>query len=584
MLDGHYYKSLTRNMVLTMIMVSLMPLILVSGAIGYWFETSYRSKVIAHLKELVQKHEQTIDLFLNEKLSYIRLMANSFSYEQLSDETFLQNKLSLLQQAYGGIFVDLGVVNEQGKQVAYAGMFKLENADYSGADWFKKAMQRPYCISDVFLGLRRQPHFIITVKQKWKEQDWILRATVDFHSFNELVENIRVGETGSAFILNREGELQTRVRHDQAYSKDLVLSLLSGETKMKPVISSVLAWPDQEVSLAQPLPSSHSGNNSHILAGYAAGHEMDIVYVMAPLKNGEWVLTFQQNFDDAFRDLYDARKVVALVVLIGGLAIFFTAFVLSHKTVRHIRRADSEKEMMNEQVIETGKMASIGELAAGIAHEINNPVAVMVEEAGWLDDLLEEEDFRDSKNLSEFQRALHQIRVQGVRCREITHKLLSFARKTDPHVREIQINELVTEVVEISEQKARYSSIKINRYFSPDLPIIHASPTELQQVLLNLINNAVDAIGTRGGNIDICTKNEEGQVVISVTDTGEGIPQAILGRIFDPFFTTKPVGKGTGLGLSICYGIVNKMGGSISVSSAVGIGTAFNVRIPVKPE
>ncbi|MHC1728225.1 MAG: sensor histidine kinase [Syntrophobacteraceae bacterium] len=353
---------------------------------------------------------------------------------------------------------------------------------------------------------------------------------------------------------------------------------------MKPVINSVLAWPDQEFSVAQPFTSSQSGNNSHVLAGYATSQGKDLVYVMAPLKNGEWVLAFQQSSVDAFRDLHDARKVVALVVLIGGLTIFITAFVLSRKTVRHIKRADSEKEMMNEQVIETGKMASIGELAAGIAHEINNPVAVMVEEAGWLDDLLEEEDFKDSKNLTEFQRALHQIKIQGVRCREITHKLLSFARKTDPHVREIQINDLVSEVVDISEQKARYSSIKINRYFAPDLPVIQASPTELQQIILNLINNAVDAIGTKGGTIDVCTKDEEGHVVVSVSDTGEGIPQAILGRIFDPFFTTKPVGKGTGLGLSICYGIVNKMEGSISVSSAVGIGTAFHVRIPVKTE
>jgi two-component system NtrC family sensor kinase len=248
--------------------------------------------------------------------------------------------------------------------------------------------------------------------------------------------------------------------------------------------------------------------------------------------------------------------------------------------VQRIEQADREKEMMNEQVIETGKLASVGELAAGIAHEINNPVAIMVEEAGWLEDLLEEEDFKESANLEEFKRALKQINTQGTRCKEITHKLLSFARKTDPKVRNIQINEMVEDIVSISEQRARYGNVKINIHLEPDLPAISASPSELQQVFLNLINNAIDAIGTQGGIIDVTTRKEKNHVVIDVADNGQGIPQSILPRIFDPFFTTKPVGKGTGLGLSICYGIIKKMGGEITLNSAVGIGTTFHIHLP----
>ncbi len=249
--------------------------------------------------------------------------------------------------------------------------------------------------------------------------------------------------------------------------------------------------------------------------------------------------------------------------------------------VRHIERADQEKEMMTEQVIEAGKLASVGELAAGIAHEINNPIAIMVEEAGWIEDLLGEEDLRESKNLDEFQRALKEIRVQGSRCKEITHKLLSFARKTDPNVKEVDVNDLLEEIVSISEQKARYGNVRILKSLVDELPIIHASPSELQQVFLNLINNAIDAIGVGGGTIDIKTRLDDDFVVVDVADTGCGIPNAILPRIFDPFFTTKPVGKGTGLGLSICYGIIKKMAGEISINSAVGIGTTFHVYIPI---
>jgi two-component system NtrC family sensor kinase len=174
-----------------------------------------------------------------------------------------------------------------------------------------------------------------------------------------------------------------------------------------------------------------------------------------------------------------------------------------------------------------------------------------------------------------------QIRVQGERCKEITHKLLSFARRTDPRVREVQLNDLVEEVVGVSEQRSRFSKVKITLNLDPFLPAVAASPSEMQQVVLNLINNALDAIGTAGGEVEITTRVENDHVVVDVKDNGHGIPKAVLARIFDPFFTTKPVGKGTGLGLSICYGIVKKLGGDITVNSAVGVGTAFHIHMPI---
>ena len=137
-----------------------------------------------------------------------------------------------------------------------------------------------------------------------------------------------------------------------------------------------------------------------------------------------------------------------------------------------------EKELMNEQIVQTGKLASVGELAAGIAHEINNPVAIMVEEAGWIEDLLEEEAFQEEENLTEFKRALDQIRTQGRRCKEITHKLLSFARKTDARVQEVRIKPLIEEIVSLSAQGAKYSNVTINTDLSEDLPPVQVSPSE----------------------------------------------------------------------------------------------------------
>jgi len=553
----NYYKSLTRKMILTIIIVSFTPLILVGSIILYRFHVSYHEKVEAHLQELVLKHKQTIDNFLKEKLGDIRSLAETFCFDELRDASFLQDRLDLLQQSFGPVFVDLGVVNSQGLQVAYAGPFRLGEALYFEADWFKKAMNTRYFISDVFLGLRGLPHFIIAVRDDWMGDPWILRATIDFVAFNDFVKNIRIGETGFAYILNREGKFQTKPFFDIAPKNEPYRDFLK-----------IKEDDPQKVHIVER--KDDSGKK--------------IIYVASFLKDGDWLLVYQQNHRDAYLDFYNSIIVVVMIMLFGALGIVFAALFLSKRMVHRISMADKEKEMMDKQIIETGKLASIGSLAAGIAHEINNPVAIMVEEAGWIKDLLEEEEFRKSENLDEFERALNQIKTQGRRCKEITHKLLSFARKTDSRVLETHINELIMELIALSEQRAKYAKITIHTDFQNDLPVTYLSQSEMQQVLLNLINNAIDAMENRGGELTISTRSEfeEGVIVIEVSDNGPGIPEANLSRIFEPFFTTKPVGKGTGLGLSICYGIIQKMGGQIDVESVIDSGTTFFIRLPVQ--
>jgi two-component system NtrC family sensor kinase len=531
-------------------------MVLVSAIILYQYRNSYHEKVHDHLEALVKKHKQNIDSFLKEKLADIRFLANTFSYEELSDESFLRDQLASLQREFGPVFVDLGVINSRGIQVAYAGPFMLDKALYSSAGWFQKAIGNPYFISDVFLGLRGLPHFIVTVKDNWKGDSWILRATIDFVAFNHLVSNIRIGETGFAFIVNREGEFQTKPFLDIVPKSDTYKNILLNDKR------------NEEVEIIEK--DDHTGNRN--------------LYVSALLKNGEWILVYQQDASDAYKDIRIAAEVTLLIVLLGGLGIVTTALLVSRRMAKRMIRADQEKNMMTRQIVETGKLASVGELAAGIAHEINNPVAIMVEEAGWIGDLLEEEEFSEGENLQEFRRALDQIRTQGKRCKEITHKLLSFARKTDSKIQEVQLNDLMEEMVSLSAQRAKYANVEIKTNYWASLPSIHISQSELQQVFLNIINNALDAMEQKGGTLRIKTLMDGNYLAVDISDTGTGIPEANLGRIFDPFFTTKSVGKGTGLGLSICYGIVKKMGGDISVHSVVDMGTTFRILLPVDGE
>ncbi len=556
-----YLRSLNRNIILIIIIVSVIPLILVSSTIYRQFRASYHEKVYDHLRELVLSHSQKIDNFLQEKLSDIRFLSDSCSQSNLQDELFLQERLTDLQKDFEYDFVDLGVVNSHGEQVAYAGPFKLAKADYSDAEWFQKAIQSEYFISDVFLGLRGLPHFIIAVSNSRDDGSLILRATIDFVAFTTMVENIRLGQTGFAFILNNAGKLQTTPETNP--SKDMIDS--------KTIYEEFLA--NQQISPGKIRIATKTDASRH-----------KNIYIAASIKNGDWLLVYQQRTADAFADLNKTFMITTALMFIGLIGIVIMAFTLSKTIVERVAKADAEKQMMSKKIVETGKLASVGELAAGIAHEINNPVAIMVEEAGWMGDLMEEETFEKSENRVEFERAIAQIKTQGKRCKEITHKLLSFARKTDTTIQEVNINALLEELVALSSQRAKYGMVEIQTNFQEDLSSLKASISELQQVFFNLINNAIDAMDPDGGTLTISSHQRGHALVIEVSDTGKGIPEANLDRIFDPFFTTKPVGKGTGLGLSICYGIIEKMGGKLEVDSTVGTGTTFSISLPFQKE
>jgi two-component system NtrC family sensor kinase len=556
--NTRYYRSLLRNVVLTILFTAMIPTVAVSMFILNEFRSSYEKKVYDHLELLARKHKKTIDMFLEEKLMDIRLLASANLFEELSDETTLYQKFLELQRAYGRSFVDLGVVDHKAHQIAYAGPHDLSGANYANSDWFKKAITSPYFVSDVFKGLRGSPHFIIAVRHQHNGTPWVFRATIDFAEFNNLVENLRIGQTGFALILNKSGKFQTSATAE-VNSEELIDYLKNSGLLERP--SSVFRF------------KNHEGK--------------DVLYSIATLKNNEWVMVLQQDYSEAFADLRNTQKIAFLIILVGTLVIVATTLLLSQRLIRQIsladkekQAADQEKEMMSKQVIETGKLASIGELAAGIAHEINNPVAIMIEEAGWIQDLLEEEEFKQGANLEEFNRALNQITTQGRRCKEITHKLLSFARKTDSRITEISINDLLEEIVYLSSQRTKYGNIEIQTQLAENLQPISASETEMQQVFLNLVNNAIDAMEKTGGTIWLVSKNAGDEIVVEVADNGPGIAEANLARIFDPFYTTKPVGKGTGLGLSICYGIINKIGGDVEAHSVKGEGSTFKVRIP----
>jgi two-component system NtrC family sensor kinase len=540
--------------VVALAIIIITPRIVASTVNLHQFRKAYKTNVSNELSVMAERHSATVDSFINDRLSDVRVIAREHPIDRLRQPEFLRRVLNLMREEYHGAFVDLGLVDAEGTQVAYAGPFNLQMADYSAYQWFQEISVNESYISNVFAGLRGSPHFIVATQRRVGDEFYVVKATIDFEAFNALVENLRIGTTGFAFIINRQGEYQTNPHFEVALNRQPYIDLLEG--RIRTDRTTVLEGED------------FLGRNA--------------IFTFAPLKQGQWFLCYQQETSDAFEELNRVRDFAIAVSIVASLAAIFAGFVISRNLAQRLAQASHERTVMSHQVIETGRLASIGELAAGIAHEINNPVAIMVQEAGWIDDLLADEDPASSENLQEIKRAVAQIRTQGDRCKEITYKLLSFARKTDPTIKEIDLNEIVTEVIGLTSQKTRYANVHVEVRLSPNLPNIHASATEVQQVFLNLVNNAIDAIERPGGTVTITTRSEGDRVILEVRDTGKGIPEANLARIFDPFFTTKPVGQGTGLGLSICYGIVDKMGGRITVESEIEKGTTFIVFFPIK--
>jgi PAS domain S-box-containing protein len=242
-----------------------------------------------------------------------------------------------------------------------------------------------------------------------------------------------------------------------------------------------------------------------------------------------------------------------------------------------ISRDITERRKIEEHSYYTEKLASMGTLAAGVAHEINNPLGVIL---GFTDLLLEKLP-PDSEEYD----LLKTIEKQGLNAKRVVENLLNFARQKEPQLEPVDINENIDTVLKVMGNTLLLNKITVHKYVQDNLPAITSDAGELQQVFFNIINNAIHAMSHGGGELRIVTKRENGSVHIRISDTGEGIKKEHRSRIFDPLFTTKEVGKGTGLGLSVSYGIITKHGGSITFTTMTKdesqqTGTTFIITLP----
>jgi len=238
-------------------------------------------------------------------------------------------------------------------------------------------------------------------------------------------------------------------------------------------------------------------------------------------------------------------------------------------------REISERKQFEQQLRRSEKLSALGQLVAGVAHELNNPLAVIMGYA----QILTAQEHPPKRAHTDLQKILH----ESERAAKIVRNLLNFARPRDPHMAPVDINALVVNVTENYEAEMESAAIQFHLDLQPELPRTMADSHQMEQVLNNLITNAVHALSEHNGvrRLDVCTERQGAKLRITIADTGLGIPPEVIPRIFDPFYTTKGPGKGTGLGLSICHSIIQEHHGRISVESDLAKGTRFYVELPI---
>jgi two-component system NtrC family sensor kinase len=485
-----------------------------------------------------------VDLFLGDTMRQLRLIADTLPVERLSSPADLQAVLDD-SRSDGGAFVDLGLIAADGRHVAYAGPYQLAGLDYSGQEWFQEVMVRGRYESDIFLGFRRFPHMVMAVKKREAGRDWIVRATIDTDRLSSLVREGGLESGADVFILNRDGAYQTRY---------------SGEHRL------------MEKADLPPVPL-HSG--VRVTEGRRAGHLVLTGTVW--LKGEAWVLVALQPVPGSFLPL-GGHPAVTGVILAGLVVVPVLSYVIARHRLRQVRGLEAERAALYESVAQSQKMAAIGRLAAGIAHEINNPLAIIQAQIGVLSDILAETP--DRPDAAEFRERIAKIEAQVERGRKVTHQLLGFSRRVGPEVEPVDVAAALDETVGFLEKQLASSGVRIVREYAPDVPLIRSSLSRMQQVFVNLVNNALDAVGGKG-EVRLVVDQENGGVRVRVIDNGPGIPEKDRARIFEPFYSTKEGSREhTGLGLAICQEIMTNLGGSISVGAGPAGGAVFTLWFP----
>jgi signal transduction histidine kinase len=543
------FRRIWKRAVLVTATVALVPLIIWALA-GYRLNLdTTESELVLRTSQLVSNSWRSVSLFISERRSVLDFIVHDHTFETLNDKARLAAILDNLNKRFSG-FTDLGVIDSSGVQRTYVGPHRLEGLDYSNELWFRRVLKHGVYISELVMGYRKEPHLDFAVKRDLPDGSFfVLRAALDAQRFNELIAQFEVGKKTDTFVINREGVLQTPSRYYGSVLKKIQIRI-----------------PDYSPK-AQVFESKNDKNERTVI-GYAYIPETPFILMIVKQK-GELIQPWYKT-GWAFTGILATSILVILLVTLG----------VASNLVDQIHKADQERVDTLHQVEYTNKMVSLGRLASGVAHEINNPLAIINQKAGHIRDIftLTETYKKDPKLISLVDSVLATVH----RCAEVTKGLLDFARHLNVSIQTINLQEIINEVKSVLTKEAEFRRITVGVDLSENIPSFESDRGKLEQVFFNLFNNAIAAMKD-GGHLEIKAQREDTDFVsITFSDSGLGIAEADLKHVFEPFLYSRTGESGTGLGLAVTYALVQEIGGQISVQSELGTGTRFDIRLPLK--
>jgi len=531
--------------------VSLIPLIIMS-IIDYRLSRGViETEMLTNTSRMVSNTSRTVSFFLAQRKAALNFVLHDNSYQSMGEPGRLATILKNLQSGVGG-FTDIGLVNADGNMEAYIGPYQLYGANLCSEKCYRQVLKNGTYISDVTGNKGVDRRIVVAIKHDLPDNTFfVLRAALDAGPLHSLLSQLDIGPNDDAFIINENGILQTPSRHHGSlYDKiDLPVPKHSSEAKVL---------------------EAEDASSNPILIGYA--HIPGTSLILMIIKNKSEAMTLW---------LRPRLKLIGFLVL--SIAIILFA-ILGGATylVNRIHVADQKRVAALHQVEYTNKLASLGRLSSGVAHEINNPLAIINQKVGLIKDLFSfKEEYAGDEKLMVL---IDEVIVSVQRCSSITRRLLNFSRHMESKIEPIDLKEMINEVLAFLEKELERRRVDISVNHIDNIPEFESDRGSLQQIFLNLFNNAFAAMED-GGRLEITVKRQDNNAVcVTVADNGCGIPDEDIQRVFEPFFSTRGDQGSTGLGLSITYGLVKEIGGDIQVDSTVGKGTRFLVLLPMKTE
>ena len=534
--DFPYFRGVWNRVIVALLAASFLPLLVIGGGMYFYSISALKEKTLEGLGTEVIQHKEAIDHFLAERMKDIRLLSANLNLQILTTPKTLESVFHSLQGELP-CFTDLGIIDGNGNHLAYVGPYDLMSRNYREAAWFRSVMERGEYVSDVFLGFRKVPHFIIAVKRKGKTGTWIMRATVDATYFRKIVSSTHISTSKDAFLINRKGVFQSNPRTGNQ---------LMTQSEFRDI------EPFEGVKIEE-----YRGE----------------FCAMVWLQRVPWLCVVKIDRGSVFTALHRVRNIGIVVFVLGSILIVMTVLLTTNYLVTLLEIKRRSIQVLGQKFQRISHLVSSVELSPGFLREIGDTMANIDVAAAWTVEAIRQGD------LHEIDRTMYEIRAEISRGKKIIERFTGFFRPHDRIAGELDVNALLKEVLGVLDNELRFRNIAVHSAYQEGLPVVSSDRSKLNQVFLNIVLNAVYSID-KNGEIRIATGAEQGGVTVTVADNGPGIPEEAIDKIFDPFFTTR-TGR-IGLGLSICAEIMDTLGGSISVRSSPGRGASFTILIPFK--